>query len=303
MGKVDCSPQQMFSRDAGRCCQRCPAGTFVKADCDATNRTQCETCANGTFTATENYLKSCKVCSGCSSDPNQRTAVPCTATKNTVCECKMGYFCDNDRCDYCRLLTLCPPGEGVKVAATRTSDTVCAPCEQGTYSNVTDFLSPCKNHTRCKDIGKQQTVSGTTKTDATCSNKCDSSWILPAGLWSGLVLTTLLVLLAVAICWRFKRRTYRTASASVPVPVVQVVPVPSLDVSLPTLVRNGHYQEGGVEEDCTMKLTLFQTDGDSDVDSFPIKSLKEFSFPSAGHCVNNFLRTPSEPQEDEWCET
>lgn len=49
------------------------------------------------------------------------------------------------------------------------------------------------------------------------------------------------------------------ASASVPVPVVQVVPVPSLDVSLPTLVRNGHYQEGGVEEDCTMKLTLFQT--------------------------------------------
>lgn len=38
------------------------------------------------------------------------------------------------------------------LAATRTNNTVCAPCEDATYSNVTDSQSPCLPHTRSVSV-------------------------------------------------------------------------------------------------------------------------------------------------------
>lgn len=111
-----------------------------------------------------------------------------------------------------------------------------------------------------------------------------------------------------------------TAESSVAVSLVEMVPaapVTQLELSLPFTERNGHCQESCDVEDC--KLPLFNPDDNAvscdsqeRVDSsLPITRLKaSVSFTksnhingSAGYCTGNFLRTYSEPQEDEYCET
>uniref|UniRef100_A0A8C7Y9E4 TNFR-Cys domain-containing protein n=1 Tax=Oryzias sinensis TaxID=183150 RepID=A0A8C7Y9E4_9TELE len=92
----------------------------------------------------------------------------CTASRDTVCVCETGYYCSNPDCDHCRSVTSCSQGTGVKVSATRSNDTICQTCEKGTFSNVTDFSSPCKAHTRCEDIGRQLLTPGTKERDAVC---------------------------------------------------------------------------------------------------------------------------------------
>lgn len=109
---------------------------------------------------------------------------PCTAEANTVCQCKHGYYCSNDNCDHCVPAKTCSEGEGVQVrgtgcfhfkrhktmqfrpkskvqiakpnlfllTASRTNNTICELCRDGTYSNVTDLLSPCRPHTRYSKI-------------------------------------------------------------------------------------------------------------------------------------------------------
>ncbi|KAM6909643.1 tumor necrosis factor receptor superfamily member 5 [Xenentodon cancila] len=183
------------------------SGNYVQADCTKTETTKCDECRRGYYTETKNYLTKCNVCKNCSSSNKQRKVADCTAVQDTVCECVSGYYCSTDNCEHCQPVTFCPLGQGVVVQATRTNDTICAPCEQGTYSNVTDFYSPCKPYTRCEDYGKRLKTPGTSKTDIVCEKvvfSCPS--ILPACLWAGLVLTILVV--AAVIFWKARRRSY-----------------------------------------------------------------------------------------------
>ncbi|GAA6229253.1 tumor necrosis factor receptor superfamily member 5-like [Lates japonicus] len=295
----------------GRCCKRCPAGKYVKADCDATKETECGDCDSGFYTATINHMLTCQRCRDCKSE-RQTIATECTRTTDAVCGCVNDYFCSNELCDHCQRLTTCKVGEGVKVPANRTSNAICAPCKEGTYSNVTDSYSPCKAHTRCEELGREQRTPGTTTTDAVCGGyipRC--SWELPAILWSGLVLTAL-ILFAIVICRRAKRKLYKAAKPSVPVTLMEVPKtlVTSLDLPLPSTELNDHYQESCITEEC--KLPLYNTDDNlvSNCDiSLPITPLKaSVSFAESNHNngsvgfrPNNFLRTYSEPQEDEWC--
>ncbi|XP_019948652.1 tumor necrosis factor receptor superfamily member 5 [Paralichthys olivaceus] len=309
---MNCSSEDKYLKGV-RCCDRCSAGTYVQADCDGTRVTQCDKCRHGFYTATKNHLTKCHPCKECSSKNNQRKSKNCSASEDTECECETGFYCSNDQCDHCQPVTQCPAGEGVQVLANRTSDTICAPCEEGTYSNVTDFISRCKTHTRCADLGRELTIQGTKTTNSICGDglpRC--SWMLPAGLWSGLVLTAL-VLLAVVV-WRAKRRAVKVRS-SVPV-TAEVVPVALVtlpDQSLPSTEPNGYCQESCAMEEC--KLTLISPDDDlvsCDMDiSLPITPLKvSVSFAesshntaAAGYRTSNLHRSHSEPQEDEWCGT
>lgn len=224
---MSCSSEDKYKLKDGSCCDRCPAGEHVQADCSGTTATECAKCGWGKFTATKNYLTKCEVCKECSSDNKQSKASDCTATRDTVCQCRPGFYCSNDDCDHCEPVAQCHPGEGVRLKATRTNNTVCAPCETGTFSNVTDFLSPCKAHTRCEDYGRVLKTWGTPTTDAVCGNfKSHCSWMLPAGLWSGLVLTVIVVLVLL-VFWRAKRKSYKTVNAS-PAAVEEAIPAPPL---------------------------------------------------------------------------
>lgn len=47
---------------------------------------------------------------------NLMTDVDCEADRNTQCKCKPGYYCthlNDNQCEHCDPITLCPPGKGV----------------------------------------------------------------------------------------------------------------------------------------------------------------------------------------------
>ncbi|XP_041843345.1 tumor necrosis factor receptor superfamily member 5 [Melanotaenia boesemani] len=283
-------------------CEYCPAGKYAQHKCNSTQQTKCIDCKPGTYTDSKNTLEKCLSCNVCIPSHRVHTVSNCTTSKDTVCECETGFFCSNDVCDHCQPLTKCPPGEGVKVKATRTTDTVCAKCEEGTYNNVTDYSSPCIAYNRCEEREGNTTTCGTYKSSC--------SWILPAGLWSGLVMTILIVTV-VFILWRARRKSHRTENFRVPVTLVKIPLTPA--VTPPDL--SSHCQETCAIEDC--KLPLFNPDNPTEVcsikDSFdssvPITPMKvSFSFVdsnhingSGGYSKGNFFRLHSEPQEDEWC--
>ncbi|XP_073340959.1 tumor necrosis factor receptor superfamily member 5 [Pagrus major] len=317
MDGKNCSTPAKYNRH-GKCCDQCKPGTYLKAGCDGSKATECAKCEIGQFTATMNQLPNCHFCRVCSSSNNQRNVTECKPHEDAVCECVTGYYCSNAVCDHCKPAKPCSEGSGVEVPAIRTNNTICAPCKEGTYSNVTDFLSSCQPHTRCEDFGKVQKTGGTAKTDAICGDfitRCN--WILPAGLWSGLVLTA--VVLFILICWREKRKSYRTAIPIVPVTLIEMVPAAPdspLDLPLPTTELKSYCQESCTVDGCD--LPLFKQDDNvvsdspqDSVDSYspitPLKVSVSFTEPNhrngnAVHC-NSFFRTHSEPQEDEWCGT
>lgn len=305
-----------------RCCDLCPAGHYVQAHCDSGKNTTCGECKRGSYTETRNYLIACQLCKECSPNNHQRRLRECTAKEDTVCECVEGFYCDNADCGHCQPVTSCVAGSGVKVPANRTSDTDCAPCESGTYSNVTDYISPCQAHTRCEDLGRVLKIPGTSTADAICGGfKSHCHWILPASLWVGFVLTALIVFCLIYLKTRCKsHRGVVRASSSVPVTLVEMVtatPICPLELPLRATELNGHCQESCAVED--YKLPLFSSDDievscstqDSICNSLPITPLKaSVSFAgsnhtngSPGHCTSNYTRTHSEPQEDEWCGT
>ncbi|KAK2844747.1 hypothetical protein Q5P01_011406 [Channa striata] len=315
-----CKSEDSYMKN-GKCCKRCFPGQYMKEDCTDTQDTQCAECPYDHYTATKNNAKRCQKCDECSSDNKQEKFKECTRTENTVCKCIPGFYCNSERCDHCLPVESCPPGEGVKTPANRTSGAVCAKCEEGTYSNVTDFISPCKPHTRCEDFGRVLEIPGTEKADAVCGDfihQC--SWVLPAGLWAGLVLTAL-ILFAIVTCRKAKRKSYRAGSVSVPATLVQVIPGASLELPLPATAQdsplcltelNGHCQESCTIED--FKLPLFQPDDsivscsmDSSLPITPLKVSVSFAEPSyvknCGYCTSDYLGIQSEPQEDEWCGT
>lgn len=293
----------------------------MKVACDATKATECGECGHGLYTASRNYLKNCHVCRDCSSTNHKRKVKDCTAQENAVCECVAGYYCSNDDCEHCLPLMQCPTGHGVEVQATRTTDITCTVCGNGNYSSVTDSHSPCIPHTRCEDIGRELKIPGTSTNDSICgdfkhqSHQCH--WILPACLWSGLVLTAFI--LFGLLYWRKKRKSYRAVSTQVPVTLIEMVPsVPESSLELPYLPikePNGYCQESCTVDGC--HLPPYNPDDingythDSVDNCCPITPLKSsVSFVDSNHGrespryhASNFHRTHSEPQEDEWCGT
>ncbi|XP_042370818.1 tumor necrosis factor receptor superfamily member 1B-like, partial [Plectropomus leopardus] len=148
MAKLNCSKVEEYpSSDGTRCCDRCAPGQYKQAECDSTKRTVCAKCEDRFYTNTKNHLPKCQPCTSCNSNNKQKEFKKCTAQEDTVCECVAGFYCTDDQCTHCLGLTKCHVGKGVMVQATRTKDTVCAPCVNGTYSNVTDDHSPCRIHT------------------------------------------------------------------------------------------------------------------------------------------------------------
>ncbi|TNN29983.1 Tumor necrosis factor receptor superfamily member 1B [Liparis tanakae] len=141
---MNCSSEDKYTQKDGICCDRCAAGQYMLEECDDTHTTKCVN--------------------------HQEKVEDCTAQENRVCWCMPGFYCSNYPCDHCWEATSCLLGEGVKVQAAHTNDTLCAPCQDGTYSNVTDSQSACRAHTRCEDFGRVLKTPGTPKADAICGN-------------------------------------------------------------------------------------------------------------------------------------
>ncbi|XP_026121516.1 tumor necrosis factor receptor superfamily member 5-like, partial [Carassius auratus] len=62
--------------------------------------------------------------------------------------------------------TECKPGQYIKQTGTAFTDTVCAGCTDGTYSNGS--LTACLPHSKCETMGLTEMKPGTSSSDAEC---------------------------------------------------------------------------------------------------------------------------------------
>ncbi|XP_057690114.1 tumor necrosis factor receptor superfamily member 5 isoform X1 [Corythoichthys intestinalis] len=301
---LKCNVEDMYRSQAGKCCNRCPPGSFVAADCDHNNKTWCEVCRQGLYTATKNHLRQCRVCRSCSASNNQITQKECAPNKDTVCKCASGYFCSGDTCDHCMLGTSCPLGSGVKVEPSGANDTICTPCVNGTYSNVSDSYSACQTHTRCEDLGRVLRTAGTSTSDAICGEfKSGCPWILPAGLWLGFVLTLLIVLLL--MCWMTKRKSHKMSRSNAAIHDVRNTPEGLPEPPPPTPKIFDQDQKSDFTQAC--QFTLLNMDKCAEIcsrdhnEDLPL-ALKTNSW-DHHNGTEAYHRSHSEPQEDEWCGT
>ncbi|XP_072893589.1 uncharacterized protein [Hemitrygon akajei] len=203
---MTCTKDQYAHKD--RCCSKCEKGFYHVEHCTDTKDTKCQACEPGEYMDSLNFMSNCFRCAECETRSNMMKNASCTATHNTVCQCKGGHYCiheEQGRCQRCKRISQCSSGKGVTRNATHRSDIRCAPCPPGTFSNVTDSWSPCENHTVCALSGRFTAHPGNEHQDTACSEQSitDSGWIWKVAL-SCVTLPLLIALIAFWVCRRRK---------------------------------------------------------------------------------------------------
>ncbi|KAG7335449.1 hypothetical protein KOW79_000142 [Hemibagrus wyckioides] len=300
---MTCGPDEYNRGD--HCCKKCPKGTHVSSECNRTSETKCQSCSRGFYMNMVNYVDKCFQCKSCISSYHLEMSETCTNESDTKCKCMEGFYCTktssvlkND-CESCKAVSPCPPGHGVSVPHNSTHDAMCTPCPQGTFNNKTDYFTTCQNHTRCSDLGRELLSEGTAETDAKCGDfmtRCH--WMVPAGLWAGLVLTILLVFIGF-LCLRCKKRRRKVV---ITLESTQTFIPPALPPDVikyprsPESETHTHNSKPCAEED----------DGGLDYeglvcDGVTVLPEKCAAFSISDTCMS-FISEPfrSEPQEDDW---
>ncbi|KAM6147516.1 LOW QUALITY PROTEIN: tumor necrosis factor receptor superfamily member 5 [Erethizon dorsatum] len=137
-------------------------------ECTEVKDTQCLPCKKGEFLDTWNRERRCHVHRYC--DPNLGLQVQKEGTleTDTTCVCEEGRHCTSDACEHCDLHTSCGPGFGVKQLGTGASDTICEPCPDGFFSDVSSAFEKCHPWTSCENKYLVELQAGTNVTDAVC---------------------------------------------------------------------------------------------------------------------------------------
>ncbi|XP_029587684.1 tumor necrosis factor receptor superfamily member 6B isoform X2 [Salmo trutta] len=150
-------------------CDRCPPGTYLRAPCSATRKSDCAKCPKGAYTEFWNHISMCLRCSMCAE--NQVVKQECSPFNNCECECKEGYYF-NKRYEACIKHKECPPGYGANTTGTPQQDTECVQCQPGFYSNVSSAKAICVAHSNCEAGGLRVVLKGRGWHDTLCAS-CD----------------------------------------------------------------------------------------------------------------------------------
>lgn len=148
-------------------CDRCPPGTYLRARCTPTQKSDCAPCPAGSFTELWNYIGKCLRCSVCGQ--NQRVKTACNASSDCQCECQQGYYY-KEKNDMCLPHSKCPPGQEVLNLGTADEDTVCQVCPNGTFSDTFSPQKNCTEHKCCEAAGLQLLLKGSTWHDGVCAS-------------------------------------------------------------------------------------------------------------------------------------
>ncbi|CAB1320941.1 unnamed protein product [Coregonus sp. 'balchen'] len=165
---------QTFKKDdpySGRSlvCDRCPPGTYLRAPCSATRKSDCAKCPNGAYTEFWNHISKCLRCSMCAE--KQVVKQECSPSNNRECECKEGYYF-NKRYDACSKHKECPHGYGANTTGTPQQDTECVQCQPGFYSDVSSAKATCVAHSNCQAGGLRVVLKGQSWHNTLCAS-CD----------------------------------------------------------------------------------------------------------------------------------
>ncbi|XP_058647815.1 tumor necrosis factor receptor superfamily member 14-like [Onychostoma macrolepis] len=179
----------------GECCPMCAPGTT------------CVPCPASTYTDEPNSRISCFPCTVC--DPVYRLKVrkDCTHSADTTCEPQEGFHCIKLNKDSCALAvehSACNPGQYIKQTGRAFSDTVCADCTDGTYSDGS--LMACLPHSKCETMGLTEVKAGTTSSDAECEKVISLGVI--AGVIIAVTVASLLAYIIYRKAWGSNERVY-----------------------------------------------------------------------------------------------
>ncbi|KAG7453487.1 hypothetical protein JOB18_021067 [Solea senegalensis] len=186
-GRSRCIPS--YYQAGTECCPKCSPGEYVRADCSDESSTKCNPCEDGTFNDVFSGLKQCLHCTSCAPDSGLRIARPCTRTLDAVCEPLEGFFCIESKgfsCEAAEKHRQCKPGQYIRDNGTALTDTVCADCSAGTFSDGT--FTTCRPHTQCENLLRE----GTALADAECGEGVSSINVT--------VVIVVVVLLVVFLC-------------------------------------------------------------------------------------------------------
>ncbi|XP_056129967.1 tumor necrosis factor receptor superfamily member 9a [Lampris incognitus] len=137
------------------CCNRCHPGNRLVKQCSSNMEDLCTPCETNTYTLDPTQY-SCLVCTQCV-DP-QIVEKPCTRETDTVCKCKAGLKCGNQKCSFC--VKECGRGEEPEKRS-------CKPCPDGTFND--QIHQKCKRRsTSCPHPDESIVDQGTATSDIKC---------------------------------------------------------------------------------------------------------------------------------------
>ncbi|KAK7132484.1 hypothetical protein R3I93_018879 [Phoxinus phoxinus] len=190
------------------CCNKCKPGNRLVERCGRDPQTLCSPCDPDTYTTSFTFF--CLRCTQCTG--KQFTRTPCTISSDTVCGCKPGYRCGDDKCSFC--VTECKEGEEP------TQNRLCRKCPKGKFND--------KIHSNCREWKKscpdgQMLGKGNATSDCTCiysdkeamqttlhvvSNKKEETKWLPVFIAGGMAgLAVLCIIASVAAYVKGRNKT------------------------------------------------------------------------------------------------
>ncbi|GAB1291305.1 Tumor necrosis factor receptor superfamily member 1A [Apodemus speciosus] len=179
----------VHSKNNSICCTKCHKGTYLVSDCPSPGQeTVCRECDEGTFTASQNYVKQCF-------KMFQVEISPCRADQDTVCGCKENQFQHY-------------------LSESHFQCVDCSPCFNGTVT----IPSSCKNNQECMKLCLLPPVANVTKT-----KDSGTAVLLPLVIFLGLCLLTVIFISLMCRYPRWRPKVYSIICRdSAPVKEVEV---------------------------------------------------------------------------------
>ncbi|XP_069740868.1 tumor necrosis factor receptor superfamily member 5-like isoform X2 [Narcine bancroftii] len=166
MTSSSCDPISQYPK-FGKCCDKCPPGTYMSSECAERNTSGCQPCGPDRYQSEWNMLEHCHLHKTCSNNGGFVVEKAGTSTSNTICQCQFGKHCVNKDCEICEENTVCIPGYGVVYKeAENFIIPICEKCEAGYYSNVSSNLEACRKWSNCGLL--KMIADGTTTKDVEC---------------------------------------------------------------------------------------------------------------------------------------
>ncbi|XP_041835140.1 tumor necrosis factor receptor superfamily member 18 [Melanotaenia boesemani] len=157
----DCSAGQ--TKINGRCCNKCPPGTFLKEFCSDTKQTVCYPCAEGKYSAIHHVFDQCEDCQSCEQEYSEK----CTSTTKGNCACRAGFLCSNNICSKCQKNECTIWENPIRTENLDSYSYHCEPkCREQEYFDVSN--NNCKPWTNCSDVGLAERIPGNKTRNPVC---------------------------------------------------------------------------------------------------------------------------------------